>query len=350
MHMQLDKIEGTVERVKLDRLKATAKMQTREALNKEALEDYKRIAKEAEVKGADPDFGPLVAYRDSFGGEQGDLYLSDGFHRRMAMMSVGIKEFPVEIRVSDDAKRDALLNGFKSNIAHGVRLTSADKRHNLNLALEDKEWAKKNNVELAEMLGVSEGFIRFNRPADKKPTVVKTKAGMEVDTTNLGKKGGLTRDKKAAAKKAAKAAKLAGKKPASTDVPKADAVLDKAYAKISKALEEKGPRTVEAIKSGTIQNLSRADVIKLSMNSDNRVRELGELVFTERWSLKKAVKFLDKVIDGESKIADLINRAITGGGFYRDKVEKNTVIVVRDDWGTVGEKDGVTTITPKKKK
>jgi hypothetical protein len=133
-------------------------------------------------------------------------------------------------------------------------------------------------------------------------------------------------------------------------VPKADAVLDKAYAKISKALEEKGPRTVEAIKSGTIQNLSRADVIKLSMNSDNRVRELGELVFTERWSLKKAVKFLDKVIDGESKIADLINRAITGGGFYRDKVEKNTVIVVRDDWGTVGEKDGVTTITPKKKK
>jgi len=336
--------EGKIEKVPLNELKASAKIQTRQALNKEALEDYKLHVKTAKDKGADPDFEPLVGYRDM----SGEIYLSDGFHRRAALLAFDIKEFDVEVRESEDAKRDAIENGFKANIAHGVRLTNADKIHNLNLALEDKEWAQLGNRELAEVIGTSESFVRTNRPKGKTPTKVKTRAGREIDTTNIGKGGGNVAKIKAAAKKAAK---KSGKPPKPEgETPRADVALDKAYAKISKALEDKGERTIDAVKKGIIP-MPRPDIIKLSMNSDARIRELGELVFTSRWKLKTAMKFLDKVVDGQSRVADLINRAITGGGFYRDKVEKNTILVVRDDWGTVGEnKDGVTTITPKKKK
>jgi hypothetical protein len=348
--------EGVIERFNLRDLKATAKTQTREELNPEALAEYKAHIKLAISKGADPEFGPLKAYRNPLGG---DTWLSDGFHRRAALLANDIEAYDVEIIDSEDPRRDAIKNGFKANVSHGVRRTNADKLHNLFLALEDKEWALLPNTGLADLISVSEAFVRANRPVSKTPTKVKTKRGVELNTSNLGNREvvGNQRNKKRAAAKAAKKSGKNGKNgknaPSADEAPKTDTALTAAYTKIANAIDGhgfKGQETIDAIKDGTIQ-MSASEVKKLAQNSADKIRLLSPLVLTSRWSVGKAISFLDKVPSADTKAADFINLALANGGIVRERVESAGCIwYIADDY-TVGEgKDGVITITPKKKK
>lgn len=341
-----------IEKLKLKDLKATVKNQTREEINPEALADYKEAIKTAKAKGADIPFPPLVAYKDF----EGNIWLSDGFTRRQALLANGIEDYDVEVREGE--KRDAIKNGFLANREHGVRLTNADKKHNLLLALEDKEWAELSNNALAELVGVSESFVRTNRPAAKSPETVKSKKGKAVKKGNIGKKGGSTRKKAAAAKKGKKgkgedAAPDAGGGDATPEPPKGDAELDKALAKISGAINGNGfdgAQFVAGVKDGSLP-LSTAEVKKFAATSDERIRHLAPLVINQRWSVAKATAFLDKEPTADTKADHFINLAVAHGGLVREKVNgAGCVWFIAEDY-TIGEtKEGVVTITPKKKK
>jgi hypothetical protein len=338
------------ERLKLKELKATVKTQTREEINQDVLADYKAHAKAAKDKGADPSFPPLVAFRDI----QGDVWLADGFTRRQALLATGFEEYAVEVHEGD--KRDAIKYGFKANQEHGARLTNADKQHNLKLALEDPEWAELSGSALAELVGVSEAFVRKNRPVAKKPDTVTSKSGKKMKAGNIGKKTGATKKKKEPKKKAAAAA--AGSTggdgtPPATPAPKPDAELEKAYGKIAKAVDGHGfvgADVVAAIKDGSLP-LSAPDVKKFGGTSDERIRLLAPLVVNLRWSVGKAIGFIDKEPSADTKAEHFMNLAVAHGGLVREKVgNAGCVWFIAEDY-TVGEaKDGTITLTPKKKK
>src|SRR5687767_5251733 len=108
-----------IETLKLSELKASAKTQVRLELNPEALETYTEHAQESKAAGTDPEFPPLVVFRD----EKGD-HLADGFTRRAALKAAGFTEYPCEVK--EGGAMDAFLYGCIVNQQHGARLTNKD--------------------------------------------------------------------------------------------------------------------------------------------------------------------------------------------------------------------------------
>ena len=50
------------------------------------------------------------------------------------------------------------------NDKHGLRRTNADKRNAVRVMLEDEEWSKLSNCQIAEMCHVHEKLVRRMRP------------------------------------------------------------------------------------------------------------------------------------------------------------------------------------------
>lgn len=84
---------------------------------------------------------------------KGRYYLWDGFHRFEAFRRLERRKVPVNVtRVKD--KDAALELALAANQKHGLRLTNADKRHKVELAL--KLWPKASNREISRKTGVSD--------------------------------------------------------------------------------------------------------------------------------------------------------------------------------------------------
>ena len=95
---------------------------------------------------------PVVVYFD------GTVYrLADGFHRCRAHELAGKSE--IECHVHKGGEREARLFSVGCNAAHGLRRTSADKRHAVTLLLLDPEWTKKSDRWIADTCGVSDPFV-----------------------------------------------------------------------------------------------------------------------------------------------------------------------------------------------
>lgn len=337
---------------------ATVKTQTREEIKKETLDDYKAVAKEAKAKGADSPFPPLVAFEEKPEGDEfaePKYWLADGFTRRQALMSAGYESTQVEIKKG--GKRDAIAYGFTANNEHGARLTNEDKKHNLMMALEDEEWAKMTNVDLAKLLGVTEGFVRAHRPAAKSPAkrvATDRKTGEKKEVTATRTKGGKPKpEKKSKSSKKKGAAADAGAKDEKPEEPKIDKDLEAAYVKIANACKGTavdGAAAIGAIKDGSLP-LSAREVKHLAQHNDERMKMLIPLVLgANRWSVDRANKFLDTVPSESTKLEYLINRVNSIPGAYRDRVDGIVFIAFNADDYEVGENQkGVITITPKKR-
>lgn len=98
-------------------------------------------------------FPPVIVYNDGV-----DHWLADGFHRVAAWELIGRAEVPVDIRQGD--RRAAILHACAANAAHGLRRTSADKRRAVTILLQDAEWSKWSNREIARRCGVSDALVR----------------------------------------------------------------------------------------------------------------------------------------------------------------------------------------------
>lgn len=110
------------------------------------IEEYAEAMRQGAV------FPPVRLFHD------GELYwLSRGFHRVPAALRAG-KEI-IACEVFKGGRREALLDSIGSNQAHGLRRTNDDKRHDVALLLEDDEWSKWSNREIARRAGVSHEFV-----------------------------------------------------------------------------------------------------------------------------------------------------------------------------------------------
>lgn len=134
--------------IRIDQIRMDGGTQSRAQINDDTVAEY------AEAM-ADPNcvFPPAIVYYDGK-----DYWLADGFHRVAAWSRVGRVEVPTEVR--QGTRRDAILHSCAANSAHGLRRTNADKRRAVMTLLDDPEWARWSNREIARRCAVSEALVR----------------------------------------------------------------------------------------------------------------------------------------------------------------------------------------------
>jgi hypothetical protein len=130
----------------LDQIRLDGGTQIREAVDDDVVSEY------AALMANQVYLPPLCVFTDGH-----DYWLVDGFHRWQALKKNGRTE--ALCQCYDGTLRDARLAAVRSNHAHGLRRTNADKRRAVEILLADSEWAGKGLRWVAEMAGVSPPFV-----------------------------------------------------------------------------------------------------------------------------------------------------------------------------------------------
>lgn len=173
-------------RIKLDLIRLDGGTQPRAEIDSETVSVYADA-----IENGDP-FPPVDVFYD------GEYYwLADGFHRVHANKQVGYAE--LDCNVHQGTRRDAVLFAVGANREHGLRRTNADKRRAVNTLLNDKEWAKWSDREIARECHVSADLVAAMRPkvtivSDSEVKTYTTKHGTQatMNTANIGRSPRLT--------------------------------------------------------------------------------------------------------------------------------------------------------------
>lgn len=137
--------------ISLNRVKTDGGTQPRAQLDLMIVADYAEAMKD----GAQ--FPPVILFYD---GET--HWLADGFHRYRAAEQVG--QVDIDADIKQGTRRDAVLFSVGANSSHGLRRTNEDKRRSVMTLLEDDEWRKWSDREIARWAGVSQPFVSTLRP------------------------------------------------------------------------------------------------------------------------------------------------------------------------------------------
>jgi hypothetical protein len=132
-------------------IRAEADLQMRIQISETIVKDYAERLLETETDGGVA-FPPIIVFFD------GETYrLADGFHRLEANKAVGNVSIAADVR--DGGRREALLFSLSANAEHGLQRTRADKRRAVEAALNDPEWAKLSDRDLAKLCKVTHPFV-----------------------------------------------------------------------------------------------------------------------------------------------------------------------------------------------
>jgi len=155
-----------LETVILDDIRTDGGTQPREYLNELVLSEY------AESMSSGTVFPPVVIFFDG-----SHYWLADGFHRFFAAKKCGARDIVSEVR--QGTRRDARLYAVGANATHGLRRTNADKRRAALTLLQDEEWQRWSNREIARQCGVTHTFVaklRRDLLEEPSPAVADTSA------------------------------------------------------------------------------------------------------------------------------------------------------------------------------
>ncbi len=142
--------------------------------------DYQR------AMAAGDQFPPVEVYETDVG-----RLLTDGFHRVDSASGLGQTE--IRARVVHGTLRDAVLAAVSANNAHGLRRSNADKRRSVSVLLNDDEWRKWSDGEIARRCGVSQPFVSKLRRKTQNGSESKRRRadGLEIDVTDIGRRARL---------------------------------------------------------------------------------------------------------------------------------------------------------------
>ena len=170
--------------IEIARVRTDGGTQPRVSLNQETIAEY-REAYKAGIK-----MPPVTLFFDGT-----DYWLADGFHRFWAAKEAGLTEIYEEIQPG--TLRDAILFSLSANSKHGLRRTNADKRKAVQTLLDDPEWARWSDHEVARRCAVSANFVGDVRKSICNPiidsdqetarTVQRNGTTYEQKTANIGK-------------------------------------------------------------------------------------------------------------------------------------------------------------------
>src|SRR4051794_40618994 len=111
--------------IRLDKLDYS-QTQTRAAVDEKAIDDYAQLLRDG------VQLEPALVFKDNDG-----LYPATGKHRAEAYRKLGRREMPCIIRRG--GRFGAIEAGIVDNLKHqGVRISIADKRHNIDLVLRER--------------------------------------------------------------------------------------------------------------------------------------------------------------------------------------------------------------------
>lgn len=137
----------------LDVIQIDGGTQSRATLNQHVVDEYAEA-----IKGGAA-FPPIVVFYD---GKK--HWLADGFHRFHAYQQIGRTNVAADVR--QGTRRDAILHSVGANEAHGLRRTRDDKRRAVLTLLDDAEWSKWSDREIARRCAVGADLVGRLRPAD----------------------------------------------------------------------------------------------------------------------------------------------------------------------------------------
>jgi hypothetical protein len=103
--------------------------------------------------------------------------------------------------IRQGTRRDAVLFSVGANATHGLRRTNEDKRRSVMTLLNDPEWARWSDREIARQCGVDNSFVSRLRPkrasVDQQQierTVTRSGATYTMNTSRIGGSGNTPRD------------------------------------------------------------------------------------------------------------------------------------------------------------
>lgn len=131
--------------IPLDQINLFGGTQTRVKTNDDAVESY------AEEMARGTVFPPISLYFDG-----STYWLADGFHRYLATKRNGTPVIAAEVQPG--GRTEALRHALGANATNGIYRTNGDKRHAVEIALE--EWPELANTVLAEICKVSVELVR----------------------------------------------------------------------------------------------------------------------------------------------------------------------------------------------
>jgi len=154
--------------------------------------DLVTVAEYAERMSAGDKFPAIEVFSDKI-----CYWVVDGFHRIAAAKQASIEE--IEVNLYEGNWRDAKLHSFHVNAEHGKRRTNADKHRVVTEILQDEEWNKWSDREIARRCKVSHEFVRKLREEnhtinidsmESERTFIHHKTGQPttMHTDNIGKK------------------------------------------------------------------------------------------------------------------------------------------------------------------
>lgn len=127
-------------------IRRDATIQARVGLHEPTIHEY------TDAMASGRQFPPVLVFHD------GETYwLADGFHRVEAQARRGRDS--IRALVCAGGRRDAILAAAGANATHGLRRTNADKRRAVALLLQDDEWSRWSDREVARRCGVSPTFV-----------------------------------------------------------------------------------------------------------------------------------------------------------------------------------------------
>ena len=176
---QTDSLPIETVKIPIQSIRRDGGTQPRAAINQAVVEEYAQEMKDGAV------FPPAILFNDGK-----DFWIADGYHRLLASESIGLSEIAAEVR--QGTRRDAVLFSCSANATHGLRRSAADKRRAVLTLLQDADWSKWSNREVARKSAVSPGLVdglRKSLPKIGSERTYLTKHGTlaTMDTTNIGK-------------------------------------------------------------------------------------------------------------------------------------------------------------------
>ncbi|WP_396189667.1 hypothetical protein [Flavobacterium sp.] len=146
----------------------------RVAVNHDVINEY------AELIESGYEFPALSVYKVG-----NDYHLVDGLHRLMAYIKAN--KPVVTCNVFNGQLREAVLRSFEANAAHGLPRNNADKRNNVQVMLDDPEWSKLSNREIAKKCKVTHTFVNSMRKVETVSTPKENRAVKSPEIKKLSK-------------------------------------------------------------------------------------------------------------------------------------------------------------------
>ena len=140
------------------------------------------VAEYAERMAAGDEFPPIVVFR-----EGKKFWLADGFHRFRARRACSARDVRALVHVGD--RSDAIEYAIGANKSNGLRRTNDDKRMAVRAALAHERLRERGNVEIAEMVGVSDEMVRKMRSGESAQPPSVGGSSQAPAMTRIGKDG-----------------------------------------------------------------------------------------------------------------------------------------------------------------